>query len=178
MAYQPFRFKRGGGYRSGSEKQLGEWLKSIGAKFTYESEQLHYIKPAKLHFYKPDWILGNGIILETKGMFESADRQKMLLVKASAPHLDIRFIFDRPTQPINKGSKTTISMWATKHGFKWCDAKDKESILSWIHEQTAWSDADIFQDLKETKKRCLKILQQQSMSFDSRQPLFNQSLMK
>ena len=40
----------------------------------------------------------------------------MLLVKASRPELDIRFLFQADC-PIKKGSKTYYSDWAKKAGF-------------------------------------------------------------
>ena len=62
-------------------------------------------------------MLPNGIIVETKGRFTPADRQKHLLVQKQFPELDIRFVFSNPNQKINKGSKTSYAMWCEKNGF-------------------------------------------------------------
>lgn len=61
----------------------------------------------------------NGIIIEAKGLFETKDRQKHLLIKKQYPHLDIRFVFQNPKNTLYKGSKTTYADWCDKNGFKW-----------------------------------------------------------
>lgn len=61
----------------------------------------------------------NGIIIEAKGLFETKDRQKHLLIKKQYPHLDIRFVFQNPKNTLYKGSKTTYADWCDKYGFKW-----------------------------------------------------------
>ena len=78
---------------------------------------LSYTVPASNHTYTPDFILRNGIIIEAKGIFDTADRQKHILIKQQYPHLDIRFIFSSPTHKLYKGSKTTYADWCKKHGF-------------------------------------------------------------
>lgn len=61
--------------------------------------------------------MANGIIIEAKGIFNTADRQKHLLIKQQYPHLDIRFVFSSPTHKIYKGSKSTYADWCEQHGF-------------------------------------------------------------
>lgn len=78
--------------------------------------------------YTPDFILENGIILETKGRLTAADRKKMLLVKAQHPGLDIRFVFMYPNNKLSAKSKTRYWEWAEKNGFPWCG---KEVPKSW-----------------------------------------------
>lgn len=73
----------------------------------------------------------NGIIIEAKGLFETADRQKHLLIKKQYPHLDIRFIFQNPRNKIYKGSKTTYADWCKKHGFLYAA---KLIPASWFRE--------------------------------------------
>lgn len=63
--------------------------------------------------------MSNGVIIEAKGLFEVADRQKHLLIKKQYPHLDIRFVFQNPHNKIYKGSSTTYAKWCDKYGFKW-----------------------------------------------------------
>ena len=75
-------------YRSWFEHELSIELKGTGAK--YEKLILPYYK---MHTYKPDWVLPNGIILEAKGRFTAPDRAKHLHIKAQHPDLDIRFVF-------------------------------------------------------------------------------------
>lgn len=105
------------GYRSGLEEKVAAQLKAAGVPAVYEGYTLRYTKPAKEHRYTPDFVLPNGIIVETKGRFVTADRQKHIHVKASHPGLDIRFVFSNPNARIGKKSQTTYAMWCDKHGF-------------------------------------------------------------
>lgn len=64
-------------------------------------------------------MLPNGIIVEAKGLFETDDRQKHLLIKKQYPHLEIRFVFSNPNTKIYKGSKTSYADWCDKYGYKY-----------------------------------------------------------
>ena len=105
------------GFRSGLERQIAAQLKAAGVSYTYETSVIRYTKPEKPHRYTPDFVLPNGIVIETKGYFETRDRQKHILVKEQNPGLDIRFVFSNPQQRISKASKTTYAMWCEKNGF-------------------------------------------------------------
>ena len=119
------------GFRSGLEEKVAKQLESQGVDFTYEEDVVHYEKPARKAKYTPDFILANGIIIETKGRFVTADRQKHLLLKTQHPGLDLRFVFSNPNARISKLSKTTYAMWCNKHGFKYA----KQYIpQAWIDE--------------------------------------------
>lgn len=109
------------GFRSGLEEVNADFLKSRGVPVRYEDPDsvIRYQKPARDSKYTPDFVLPNGIIVETKGRFVVADRQKHLLIKTQHPTKDIRFVFSNPNQRISKGSNTTYSMWCDKHGFKY-----------------------------------------------------------
>lgn len=109
------------GYRSGLESQNGDLLKAQGVEGNFEALKIKYAMPVTLHTYTPDFPLPNGIIVETKGKFEPKDRLKHILVRMVHPHLDIRFVFQKPNAPITKGSKTTCAAWAEKHAFKWAN---------------------------------------------------------
>jgi hypothetical protein len=86
--------------------------------YTYEETKLSYVKPQKTHTYTPDFYLPKQkIFIETKGMFTTADRQKMRLIKEQYPELDIRFVFSNARARISKKSKTTYGMWCEKYGF-------------------------------------------------------------
>ena len=87
--------------------------------------------PASDHIYTPDFILPNGIIVESKGLFEVADRQKHLYIKQQYPNLDIRFVFTNPNTKIYKGSKTTYADWCSKNGFQYAK---KLIPLGWLKE--------------------------------------------
>lgn len=122
------------GHRSGLEDTLAEELLEHGVEFGYESEVVHYVKPAKKARYTPDFILPNGIIIEGKGRFLTADRQKHLLIRDQLPHLDIRFVFSRSAAKIGKGSKTTYADWCRKNGFQFADRTIPQA---WIDEALA-----------------------------------------
>lgn len=109
------------GFRSGLEDNVAKQLKDAGIDYKYEEIKYEYEEPATKHKYTPDFVLANGIIVETKGRFMPDDRKKHLLVKQQHPELDIRFVFTRSKSPINKGSKTTYAMWCEKNGFKFAD---------------------------------------------------------
>ena len=119
------------GYRSGLEERIAEQLDKAGVEYTYEQVKLNYIKPASKHVYTPDFVLANGIIVETKGRFLMADRQKHILVKKHNPTLDIRFVFSNSNARISKTSRTTYAQWCIKNGFKFAD---KEIPKEWMEE--------------------------------------------
>jgi hypothetical protein len=108
------------GYRSGLEQDTAKFLKKKGVKFTYEEFKIKWVDP-KTKTYTPDFVLENGIIIETKGRFISPDRAKHLAVRDQYPDLDIRFVFTNSKARLYKGSKTTYGMWCDKHGFKYAD---------------------------------------------------------
>lgn len=120
------------GFRSGLEERIAQELLEAGVGFTYEDRVIEYLKPAKVARYTPDFVLENGIIVETKGRFLTADRQKHLLIKKQHPELDIRFVFSRSKERISKQSKTTYADWCTKHGFIFADANIPEE---WLQEK-------------------------------------------
>lgn len=119
-------------YRSGLEENIAGQLTNAGLPVAFEQYYLEYTVPASIHKYTPDFVLPNGIIVESKGLFESEDRKKHLLIKAQYPHLDIRFIFSNPNQKLYKGSPTTYAMWCEKHGYLYAK---KLIPLEWLKEK-------------------------------------------
>lgn len=120
------------GWRSGLEEDVAKALTDAGVPFTYEQTKIRYIKPASEHQYTPDFVLDNGIIVETKGLFLVADRKKHILIKRQHPHLDIRFVFSNSKQRLTKASRTTYAQWCVKNGFLYAD---KEIPVDWIKER-------------------------------------------
>lgn len=119
------------GYRSGLEVRNAKRLDDLGAEYEYEPFKLPYVKPAKASTYTPDYVLPNGIIIDTKGRWETADRQKFGMLKDQHPALDIRMVFSNPLMKIGKKSPTTYAMVAQKIGLPWA----KEFIpQSWLEE--------------------------------------------
>lgn len=125
------------GHRSGLEDKIALQIKGIESKEVYEKSYLTYTIPASVHRYTPDFILSNGIIIEAKGLFESDDRKKHLLIKEQYPHLDIRFVFQNPNNKLYKGSKTTYADWCKKYGYKYATKLIPDS---WFRERTKNTD--------------------------------------
>ena len=116
-------------YRSGLEEKLSKQLEDAGMEISYESMKIPYTKPESKHTYTPDFVLENGIIVESKGIFDSDDRKKHLLIQEQHPHYDIRFVFTRSKSPIYKSSKTTYADWCRKYGFQFADKVIPEAWL-------------------------------------------------
>ena len=108
------------GYRSGLEEKISEDLTKRAVKFEYETFKIKY-EVHENRTYTPDFILPNGIIIESKGRFTTEDRKKHLLVKKQHPNLDIRFVFSNSRNKIRKGSKTSYADWCDKNGFLYAD---------------------------------------------------------
>ena len=103
-------------YRSGLERVVAEFLKQNKKNFRYEDLKIEW-KDLRYRTYTPDFILDNGIIVETKGIFDNEDRRKHLAVREQHPELDIRLVFSNAKAKLYKGSKTTYAMWCDKNGF-------------------------------------------------------------
>jgi hypothetical protein len=130
------------GYRSGLEEKIAQELLEAGVDFEYEEHVIRFIKPTKPARYTPDFVLPNGIIIETKGRFLTPDRQKMILIKQQHPSLDIRFVFSRSKERIGKKSKTTYAMWCAKNGFPFADVSIPRAWLLEPKRPCALIDGD------------------------------------
>lgn len=121
---------RGCEYRSMFELDTSKVLRSLHRKckfsWTYETVKIEYTKPSTDHWYTPDFVIerkdGSVWYLETKGIFDAADRKKHSLIKEQQPDLDIRIFFMRD-QAIRKGSKTRYSDWCRKLQIPYCVGK-------------------------------------------------------
>lgn len=121
------------GFRSGLEDKIADNLTNQGIPFEYEKLVIDYIQPSKARKYTPDFVLlNNGIIVESKGRFMVADRQKHLMIKEQYPKLDIRFVFSNSKARLSKISQTTYGDWCKKHGFQYAD---KDIPQSWLTEK-------------------------------------------
>lgn len=127
------------GYRSGLEVVVADQLKELGIPVKYEDPdaKISYTKPARQSKYTPDFILPNGIIVETKGRFVTSDRQKHKWIKEQHPYLDIRFVFSNSRTKISKQSTTTYADWCNKNGFVYAD---KLIPIHWIKEKPNGKD--------------------------------------
>jgi len=119
------------GYRSGLEHKLSEYLDSLKHEYDYESIKIEW-EDLTYRTYTPDFILSNGIIVETKGRFITADRKKHLCIQKQHPALDIRFVFTNSRNKLSKGAKSTYGQWCIKHGFRYYDRIIPED---WLKEK-------------------------------------------
>lgn len=103
-------------FRSGLEERVADLLVELGVKYEYESTKIPYVIS---HIYYPDFILPNGVALECKGYWDSADRRKIKEVKKQHPDLDLRMVFQAPFNTISKKSKTTYAKYCEKLGIPW-----------------------------------------------------------
>ena len=124
MGRNHIKAKRGRKYRSRLEATVAQSLQGRKLDFEYETAIIPYT-----FNYIPDFIIKNwkdptlDIYIEAKGVLKPEDRRKMLAVKRDNPGLDIRFIFQNPSNKLNSKSKTTYADWAEKNGFPWAHYK-------------------------------------------------------
>ena len=119
------------GYRSGLELKVADYLKEQKCKYKYEALKIEW-EDLTYRTYTPDFVLYNGIIIETKGMFTAADRKKHLAIKKQHPQLDIRFVFENSNRRLRKGAKTRYYQWCNKYDFDYYDRIIPEE---WLKEK-------------------------------------------
>ena len=95
------------GFRSGLEVKIAEELKELSIPFIYEGMKIEW-EDLAYRMYTPDFVLPNGIIIETKGRFTVADRRKHILIKKQHPKLDIRFVFENENNNQRNGSRKEV----------------------------------------------------------------------
>ena len=105
-------------YRSGLESDIADYLKDKQKQVRYERLKIEW-EDLRYRTYTPDFILDNGIIIETKGIFDTEDRRKHLAIREQHPELDIRFIFSNSKAKLYKGAKSRYCEWCDKYEFKW-----------------------------------------------------------
>ena len=119
-------------FRSGFERQVyNEAVANAGElEFEPRDKHLFYNRPSQ---YIPDFVLSNGIIVECKGRFTSADRTKMLRVRRENPFSDIRFVFQRANNRLTKSkNSSTYWEWCERHGFMWAEGNIP---VEWLREE-------------------------------------------
>lgn len=135
------------GYRSGLEEKVQSELTKAGVEAEYECFRIPYVVPKTDHYYTPDFLLPNGIVIETKGRFTIEDRKKHLLLKEQYPEIDLRFVFTNSKGKIRKGSQTTYAMWCERNGFEYAD---KLVPKKWILEKHNRASLKIINALRST----------------------------
>ena len=123
--------KKVGASRSGLEEKNMRFLETKGVAASYEEWRIPYVIPASDHHYTPDILLPNGIFVETKGLWESDDRKKHLLIREQYPDLDIRLVFSSSRSKLYKGSPTSYAEFCEKHGILFAD---KLIPVDWLKE--------------------------------------------
>ena len=119
------------GYRSGLEVRTKDYLIEHNMPFKYEEVKIEW-EDLMYRTYTPDFILPNGIIIESKGRFVAADRRKHVEIKKQHPKLDIRFVFYNSRNKISKGAKSTYQDWCNKNKFLY---HDRIVPLEWLEEK-------------------------------------------
>lgn len=138
------------GYRSGLEVRNKDYLNELGHPFKYEAIKIEW-EDLMYRTYTPDFILKNGIIIETKGRFTADDRRKHLMIQKQHPKLDIRFVFTSSRAKLSKGAKTTYGQWCEKNKFLYHDRIIPEE---WLHEKGNDKHPPLIQfPLKKIKRR-------------------------
>lgn len=113
---QPVRHR----FRSDFELALAKQLAEESIDFSYEEEKLSWVPKPKI--YTPDFYLKKqDIYIEAKGHFKPSDRVKMLEVIKQNPFLDIRMVFLRGSNKLNRTSSTTYGQWCDRHGILWAE---------------------------------------------------------
>ena len=119
------------GFRSGLEVEISDYLKELSVPFIYEGIKIEW-EDLAYRLYTPDFVLPNGIIIESKGFFTVADRRKHIEIQRQHPKLDIRFVFANENSKLRKGSKTSYAKWCEKNNFKFCHRVIPEK---WLKER-------------------------------------------
>ena len=115
-----YRKARASGFRSGLEQLIANQIKEGKHKIRYEVMKIQCVDFSILS-YTTDFVLDNGIILEVKGFWSTADRRKHVEIKNQHGNLDIRMVFENSKRKIRKGSNTSYADWCDKKEIPFCD---------------------------------------------------------
>lgn len=100
-------------YRSTLEQRFHQ----NNPQLQYEITSFEYIVR---HSYTPDFYdAETNTYLETKGLWDAADRAKIVAVLKQNPGINLVMVFQNPNLKIRKGSKTTYADFCDKKGIKW-----------------------------------------------------------
>lgn len=136
------------GYRSGLEDRVETELKEAGCEVQYEPFKIPYIVPASEHKYTPDFVLENGIVIETKGRWDLDSRKKHKLLREQYPDLDLRMVFSNSKAKIRKGAKTRYCDECEKLGIPYADKSVPEE---WIKEKPNNKSLKIVEQMRKSK---------------------------
>ena len=124
-------------FNSGLEELIAKQLDDSKLNYRFEELRIYYNKEDnQKSFYRPDFVLENGIIVEVKGQFVTKDRKKHKLIrKQYGDKYDIRFVFSNPNQKVGKKSNTSYADWCNLYGFKYAKEKIPQE---WLEERKKW----------------------------------------
>lgn len=119
-------------FKSKYESHVYHAALAHGGQLKYEprGSKMTYVLPPRQ--YQIDFILANGIHVETKGFLRYDDLRKMVAVKAANPDKDIRLVFMKADKLIRKGGALTYGGWAEKNGFPYAEGMIPEA---WFQEK-------------------------------------------
>ena len=137
-----------GRYRSGLEKEVAAYLRKTQKKVRYEVLKVEW-EDLRYRTYTPDFVLDNGIIIETKGIFDSDDRRKHREIQRQHPELDIRFVFSNAKAKLYKGAKSRYFNWCEQHKFQWANRVIPEE---WLKEKG--KEIKVKKIELKTKRKC------------------------
>lgn len=117
--------------RSGLESRTLDLLDKYGVEFDYEPKEkrVSYTVPSKDSKYLPDIVIGN-YYFELKGYISDlSTRMKYLYIHEQNPDINLVMVFQKPTLPIRKGSKTTYREWFEGKGITCLDLKQFDNLM-------------------------------------------------
>ena len=132
-------------YRSKFEARVAQSLKDRGCAFSYELYTYDYSVPLPKRSarcmtcggqaettqkYTPDFLLENGITIETKGYFKAEHRKTYKAFVEQHPDVDFRLVFMADSKIHRKGDNR-YSDWCKANGFKYAI---KDIPDEWIKE--------------------------------------------
>jgi hypothetical protein len=111
--------------KSDFEARIRRQLEGAGVEYAYEQRPL-YFTPAPRKCRKTfDWWIttrsGKLIIVESKGWWRPKRRIAEIECIKQNPDMDIRYVFQKASTPIRKGSKTTYAKVCHKHGIPYAE---------------------------------------------------------
>lgn len=90
--------------------------------------------------YYPTFVVtddeGKRVVIQQKGRFITADRQKLILLKQQHPEIEFRIVFTRSKTRISTMSTTTYAAWCERYSFQYCDSVPSKAWISELQGRT------------------------------------------
>jgi hypothetical protein len=119
------KYAKMAGMKSIAEIRCAAWLERNNIKYDYESERWTY--QYEVAHYTPDFVIpGKEFVLEVKGKMTKDIRKKLLAIQKCNPNKTFYIVFERASNKIAPGSKTTYGLWAEKNGIQWSEVLPRE----------------------------------------------------